>query len=64
MAIVRKLRPSNAALRRKVSETMKHASPRIGGSGSGAKKAAGICDAEDAGMVNAVVKAASMHLAK
>ena len=64
MAIVRKLRRPNAALPRKVSKTMKHASPRIGASGSGAKKAAGICDAEDSEMVNAVVKAASAHLAR
>jgi hypothetical protein len=64
MALVRKLRPPNAALRGKVAKTMKHALPRIAGSGSGTKKAAGICDAEDAAMVNAVVKAASAHLAR
>jgi len=57
MAIARKHRAPKFG--RKVPKTMKHALR-----GGAARKPNGLCDAEDAALVNAVVKAAAVHLAK
>ena len=64
MAIARKHRAPKATLGRKVSKTMKHSSGKIAINGGAARNANGLCDAEDAALVNAVVKAAAAHLAK
>ena len=64
MSIVRKQRAPKATLGKKVSKTMKHGFRKVAASGGAARRANGLCDAEDAALVNAVVKAAATHLAK
>ena len=64
MAIARKHRAPKATLGSKVSMTMKHSSGKIATHGGAARRANGLCDAEDAALVNAVVKAAAARLAK
>jgi len=64
MAIARKHRAPKAPLGRKISKTMKNSFQKLAGGRGVARKASGLCDAEDAALVNAVVKAASAHLAR
>ena len=64
MAIARKHHDPKSALRRKVSKTMKHGFQKVAAGGGAARRASGVCDAEDAALVNAVVKAASADLAR
>ena len=64
MAIARKHHEPKAALRRKIVKTVKHIVPRMAAGGGEARRANGVCDAEDAALVNAVVKASSADLAR
>ena len=64
MAIARKHHDPKAALRGKGSTTMKHGFPKIAAGGGAARRVNGVCDAEDAALVNAVVKASSADLAR
>ncbi len=64
MAVIRKQRAPKAALGKKVSKAMKRVFRKAAIAGGAARKASGLCDPEDAALVNAVVKAASVHLAK
>lgn len=45
-------------------KTMKHIVPRMAAGGGAARRANGVCDADDAALVNAVVKASSADLAR
>ena len=64
MAIARKHRAPKAALGRKVSKTLKHSSGKLAMNAGAARNTNGLCDAEDAALVNAVVKAAAARLGK
>ena len=64
MAIARKHHEPKAALRGKVAKAIKHGFPKIAAGGGAARRTNGVCDAEDAALVNAVVKASSADLAR
>ena len=64
MAIARKHRAPKVPSGSKVSKTMKHSSGKVAMNSGAARKANGLCDAEDAALVNAVVKAAAARLAQ